>query len=1091
MISDLSHLPIDQKPFVISRVPYDDETPRLTQADRCILLPIELVRYALGSWHGAADDQRKQGLHTSNGTCATGVPVPLFRDHQLSFATDTLMAQGNVGAVMAGKRGVSGAGASMNGSSMASLTPDEAHEIRQYEKLLRFRDEVVGGSHPRIKPSHLHGKAAAAASGPLPSSVATSSTAPANPQPSSAKAPANGGRSGVDNFQSYQTNLQRPPVKVAANLPGLGTLSSPSGEAPRSFGSGKIEINPVLLEKSDDLIKAEMQLHRQRVERGLREQIEQRRASQKASLQASEQLADFDIADVLQKALAMVQTTTAQPTDDVAANASASSDSFDDNTFYSSQHDTPQSHQISRVRNESEEERMRDASPYEPEFEPEPAVQAHKPQPTAAPSQSTIPGALLQQQPATSTSSPAIDLSQSAKPTASSEATSVSRAFRQLHAHEAASPQDSGVASRSDESVHTGRERATDPRDLARVNAQLLSQALGRSNGSPVVRAHDLSPIAPQPSHISPLAVTRQQPVGLSDTGGRRATPAQVAALRKHTSAASSPESSPQGTRALERKKSKKKKRKADRLAVESAAASPYIKPEPRSPSPLTAAPYARPAKRQKQTQTQQQGLSNDGIRYEQPIAVDDNYPEQYQPRIYREERVVEYGRETEPRSRREAEPLVVAVPRYERVYYEDSRPPPSARQVQPDSPSGQPATSYIRDVRTVAPVSHAFEPPFGDASVYQRDPRAVSRMSVHPTAYREHSQSPIMYERHTPAMGPPKAPQMRIVVDAYGREYFEPRAPVVVREGLVSEHRVPEHELSYGRPSLPRAMSRRPDMFEDDTVAYRQGSPAYPVPRRIVTNPEFAAPEQRAYRERAYPNQIMAPPLDEYIPSRAHLEGSSAVEPSREYITRPASTRPPIESARYGSAAVYDGRTFEERLPPREYYDVRTASVRPGEAVRYELPLGYERRADESLREYPSLRSGSVRPAETTIRYEVAREYGARVGSVRPEMPVRGEYAPSPGGGIHPDGRREMLMQPPPVAGGRAYSVHPNEAAPSQQQQQVMRHESSVGPGQLGERYYGRPPPPPPQQQPPSQDDEDVVFLDRPPQGGMYRELR
>ncbi|KAA8571886.1 hypothetical protein EYC84_001838 [Monilinia fructicola] len=44
------------------------------------------------------------------------------------------------------------------------------------------------------------------------------------------------------------------------------------------------EINPILLEKSDDLIKAEIQLQRQRLERALREQMDQHRLAQKALL---------------------------------------------------------------------------------------------------------------------------------------------------------------------------------------------------------------------------------------------------------------------------------------------------------------------------------------------------------------------------------------------------------------------------------------------------------------------------------------------------------------------------------------------------------------------------------------------------------------------------------------------------------------------------------------------------------------------------------------------------------------------------------------------------------------------------------------
>ena len=65
-------------------------------------------------------------------------------------------------------------------------------------------------------------------------------------------------------------------------------------------------------------------------------------------------------------------------------------------------------------------------------------------------------------------------------------------------------------------------------------------------------------------------------------------------------------------------KKGKKKKRKADRQAQE-AEAMTYIKPEPRSPSPMTAPSYLRPNKRQRHTQGQVQESRNAEPRYDNP----------------------------------------------------------------------------------------------------------------------------------------------------------------------------------------------------------------------------------------------------------------------------------------------------------------------------------------------------------------------------------------------------------------------------------------------------------------------------------------
>lgn len=990
------------------------------------------------------------------------------------------MAQGSVVVTMTGTGSGSGAvngEGSSNVSLQPSLKPDQLHEIQQYEKLLRFRDEVIRGSHPRIKPSHPYGKATNG-SGPSPlattAGAAVSSTSGNSRLPTAKKAAVNSDRAVIDNVQTSQTSAQRPVVNTAAHLPGLGALSSSAGEASRP---GKVEINPVLLEKSDDLIRAEIQLQRQRIERGLKEQIEQRRASHRASLQTSEHLADFDIADVMAKAMALVQATAAQSTDDTAANASASpSDSFDDNTFYSSQHDTPEPPRGSDL----DDDQMREGSPYEPEFEPEAAVVADQTQPAISISSSQIPTPSVSFQPQperNNTDSNATALAMPAQTISgvSSEATSVSQFYKQVAASDAVSSQDSGAASRSGESVNSGKEQATDQRGLARVNQQLLRQALGRDD-SPVVRAHDLSPIAPQPAHVSPLAVARQQqqqqPLVLSDTSGRRATPAQVAALRKQPSAASSPDSSPRGDRPSEKKKNKKKKRKADKIAAENAAASPYIKPEPRSPSPLTAPAFARPNKRQKQSQTQQPQIIYDEPRYAQQTTVEDGYQERYRPSVRRQERVIGYEREVDPRARGDSGSVLVPLSRYESVY-DDARPIPGARPTRPEDPTSAHPSSYSsREAHAGWPYA-AEAPPHDSATpVYYHDTRASSRIGMRPPVYRDRSQSPIAYERAGQVMGPPRPPVVtaRVIVDASGREYIEPRPPTVIRERVIADHRGADPEALYSRLPTARAVSRRPEVFDDGAVVYESTSPVYrtpALPRRVITQPEVAyADPHRAYRERDY---AMPPPGGEYMPSRAATlveGGERGREPvSHEYLPRSASVRPQVlESGLYEGSGVYERRAGQ---PADDYYGLaRAASVRPVEGGRYDAPIAYERRLgiEEVLpaRDYASIRSASVRPGVEAIRYEAPRELGgpdARVGSVRPEMmmPVRGgDYAPAGpagAGGYHLDARQQPAQQT------RAYSVVPGGEA----------HQT--------ERYYARGPPPLP-----SQDDDDVIFVDRHP---------
>ncbi|KAK4130746.1 hypothetical protein BT67DRAFT_445368 [Trichocladium antarcticum] len=972
-------------------------------------------------------------------------------------------------------------GTASNFSLMASLTSDELREMREYEKLVRFRDEVVAGSHPRINPTHLPGKVAQS-----PNPPPASSTVPAPAHPVAAKSAVNNNRPVINKSQPHQAKKQMAQVTVTPGPPGLRTPSSAPGGG-RPVGPAKTEINPVLLEKSDDLIKAEIQLRRQRLERSLKDQLEQRRGANKTS----EQLAELDVADIMAKALSLtLATPPVQSTDDTAANGSASSDSFDDNTFYSSRHDTPESNMVSRLPNESDDE-MREGSPYEPELDMEPVG------PAAALPPQGIPGvspAQHQQQPSTFPPSQGTRIPGVSVPGLSVGITGATGTYPPSGALQ------HGSGNRAEKLGSTGNGQPSGTHDLGQVNDRLPNQAPSQVP-SPRVYGHDLSPIAPQPTHVFPPAIARQPQLAAAESSrGFQAAPAQVAALRKQPSNGSSPESSPQGNRAIEKKKNKKKKRKADRLATEPAAASPYIKPEPRSPSPLTPQ-YARPHKRQRQSQQQPLEIEDDEPRYEQPIRVEEGYQERYQPRVVRQERVVGYERADEYHLRHGDEPVLVTSPRYERVYYDDFRvPPPSGYATRPES-----AQYLSREVRAVRPASRIVDGPYedGGAAYYREPASAPSRMSVHPAAYPERSQSPVMYERPPAAMLPPKAHPRRIIVDAFGREYLEPlRSATVLREELVSDPRAP-----YERVLPPRAPSR---IIDDDALLYRPASPAYMAPRRTITQPEYT------YREAGAPgsNNPMAPgpPGGEYLPSRPELP--------REYLTRPSTVRPaaPPQPPSYeGASAGYERLEDRAAVVQREYY--RATSAHPaadggagGVAARYEMPVAYERRVGgqgDLVREYlpaaPPLghiRSASVRPAEPAPagRYgELPPRDHARaipgLGLRGPEHASPTNAAPPPAYHHHQQdgGRREGAGGPgggamlPPS--GRAYSVVPaaGEApsgvrreygVPSGQQQQQQQQ-------QIGERYYGRA-----QLPPQAREDGEVVFLDRVPRD-EWREMR
>ncbi|EHL02996.1 hypothetical protein M7I_0967 [Glarea lozoyensis 74030] len=739
----------------------------------------------------------------------------------------------------------------------------------------------------------------------------------------------------------------------------------------------------------DSLTAAELrEIKEQRLERSLRDQIEDQRQKAKALLQTSESLPSFDISEVLLKAQALVNPSSAAHTEPAMATGDTpadNSDSFDENSFYSSQHDSSQWSNSSQGQKEPVEIQSQGLAPVErgSEVGPERRNTSDEPGPSARKGDQAI--------------------------------------------------------------VHS----TTD---------QLLRQAFDNGPAPPVMRVHNLSPLAPQPARVSPLATARDPPILRGNLHANEGQPAQITALRNQIGGMSSTDSSPKAKQPeREKKRGKKKKRKANNSG--DSPDSIYIKPEPRSTSPYAVAPLPRPQKRQRQVGQ---------------YAAELNYDDQprYQPDGAEPDRSTQRDRYAEPRGPPPPERMDV---RYET---ETRRPEPVIRRLAREDDSYRRVSSDSFARRPLSPAS----PAYGDfprpravsiiddersterARYYVKEPRIYR-----PDADRERSRSPIMREPRSPVMAPPRQP-VRIVVDEYGREYIDPDpAPVSVRHSVAPPARYREEvitptryreEVIYERPSI-RSTPRRAVEYEEDGVIYRRpASPLSAVPRRIVTQPEFAMPppvDYRAYREREYSARppTMAPPGEDYTPTRVPERRvvSQYDAPAREYATRTPVAR---EREAYPRAVSVhpDAVRYEIRGDaPREL--TRAPSVRPGaEAIRYqpreEVPreyiraptarpesIRYETRED-ALRDYDT-RAMSVRP---DVGYEAPRGYVSRMSSVRPEAPPR-EYI----GSVRAEARREMVPIPQ-----REYSVRPMEAPP-------IRREY-LPPPAGEERYYGDAPP-------------------------------
>ncbi|KAM5348058.1 hypothetical protein ACJ41O_007882 [Fusarium nematophilum] len=807
-------------------------------------------------------------------------------------------------------------------SLLSGLADGQRHRVQQYEKIVRFQEAVLSGKHPSIKlsPNLI---ASTQSSTHLIDATIKGGASDHRPEPS---------QYSVGAFQQPGHSARSGPPAVASTTPTVG----------KPYGSGSTEINPIFLEKSDDLVKAELQLQRQRLERALRDEVDQRRTASKNAAQG-EPMPEFDLNDVLSKALTLVQATAGPVAADEnlpATNLETASDSFDDNTFYSSQHNTPSSVLTSRVRNESEEARVPEALESQPPTGSRNVTISRtnpaEPEPLNLDSTTSRSyQAFLNQNPDTGSST--------------LHNTSRGRQVPGLNAYaedKAASGQDTSAGqSHSEGSSNVEVDQHRDHFGSTALH-QPREHYIDSHPPSPLMRAHERSPRLAQASQLT--TARRPPPAAEATSNSSTGTPAQVANLRNEPIAVTSPESSPQGGIASEKRKGKKKKRKADRQAPEAEAA-PYIKPEPRSPSPMNAPSYIRPNKRQRYSQRQPDETGYE-VRYEPQRG--DFPPDHLAGRLERDDRVPIGYERSGGSSQRAASSAVPGGPIYRREYADD-------RFI-----SGDP---YAVEQHPRVSAHHQGQASIGRASSQTRPSDGYQRPSWSYQGAYEPSSVAVRSDGDA-YMTAPRPPPTRIIVDAFGREYIEPPRPTIIRHSVAPPPRSGETEIIYER-AAPRAISRHTgiETFEEGGTVYRRPSPTY-TPRRVVTQPEFISQDYRDQRPRDYSTRPMAPP-GEFVEVMAPPERRRVEEGPREYITRAASVRP-AEPLRYEVARDY-GRLQSVRpeAPVRQY----ATSVHPESGREAAQPYA---------REYGTL------PVEQGA---VRREYSSRPVERYYNQPVRG----------------------------------------------------------------------------------------------------
>ncbi|EME47758.1 hypothetical protein DOTSEDRAFT_42105 [Dothistroma septosporum NZE10] len=861
-------------------------------------------------------------------------------------------------------------GAQMNGHIAPS--PTEAEEEELYTQLLQIRDAVVAGTHAQftLPPAVITQLQASIAAASAVAFVYADAPAASGLVKKSAA---------FDSDESIYHAQQ-----AYAALPGLQAPIAPSLHSavpatlkPASSGG----LDPIFLEKSDSLVRAESQLKRQRVERELQTQLDQRRHPREKD-PGVEGPSPIDVQAILTAGNARTGHVSGLPPPRAASSVS----SFDGNDYYSSQVEStvqafPGHH---------------DASGAPSSFFAQSAVgvKASVRNPLAQPPRNLSTFAQNDGDDDDEYDPEDMD-DEYTPPDATTFDDLYADAVDQQQAQEA--PDDENDDYEPDEIM----QEANVPMPYYQNHQQ--AQPLPRV---PVYSNHLTHIAAPQPNRVSPLAVAKGPNIELELVNGR---PEVVHKGRQNQPAAQSRAStaSPSANLvAVGNKKHRKKKRKREseptgrgkRKQRNAAALSPTspahpeprIKDEPISPPPFANVPEAFPF-----------GHRSPQCR---PADIDLVSPRHVQaPAQYMAEsprsglRYETYAQSTSPAV------MTVASPA-------------AHRPVQRDTQDLRRVASLHYAQKPSSPAQRAYSPaPTRTGSKIYGDPRltqqTMAATEYEPLRYQEsatqdnvrymradHSCSPPRLQEYqfpharvsSPMiMPPPTAQPRRIVVDQYGNRYYaaEPAAApyptaAASRASMAPVDRRPV-ELGYERASSRMSTSyyQQPETVQYEPIDNRMAPPPSrrDQPLYVDTNTypgrEYSSrpTEQVRYAQgpaspvhQATPRyETMAPPP---VPP-AREPKSPAYAPTRSHSVRPEETAPML--------ATY----------------ARQASVAPVQYVRQEAPPsnqamsimpGYEH-APQSARAY------SHAPPPQPVRY--VDQYGREVYPEVRQVPAGGEY--------------------------------------------------------------------------------------------------
>ncbi|KAL2040331.1 hypothetical protein N7G274_006774 [Stereocaulon virgatum] len=849
--------------------------------------------------------------------------------------------------------------------------------IIEYNKLIRFRDDVVAN---RTQPSKLPRES---------SSLGVPASTTGALQATSLSKAANGyyKPSQANNTTPKQTSALQVP-KPPSNPSLAKTSNIQKLPTPTSGASG---IDPIFLQKSDVLVRAEAQQARQRLEHALEQQVQQKKR-QKAFDQ--EALPDFDVTDVFRKAQELVKPLKIHEKGR-ANRITSSTDSFDEKTFYSSQ------------MNESTTTEEADESPkWRPRricnffkrgeccrygdactFSHDPAMKARlegdgsqamdidsvnadeqtSPRQDDKPAQ-RVPINGTTRQPPTQEVPATVHTAQSEAERRLQER--VTQLEAELRNSRAAKERPPSASARQEvrEPHELQEEPAYSPpppdefgRDVGlreperrRPTIQQPSSISGQPvreygrrienppsplpNNVRVIRNHITSPVAPQPARVSPLAMAKVPQVSQIQGESRRSSRGSNIGI---ISAGQSPNATAQASGSKKRRRGLDSGEQMRNVVPRRDLSSPgvRIKDEPVSPPPFANGDLNLRRVDQRPEASRRLYVDTTGLQCRD------------QEQVFQQPRIIErsaYGHVIDDRG-----PLTPmtrrVVSRNGQHYYANEEPDlrriVSARQVRPPMSSPPPyAVQYsASQPRAVRAASQVYFSPTG-RGVSQHD-RASAQLQPAPYSNEDRSPSPPLPRapqspngRHSIAMAPPPR---RIIVDQWGNRFMEAPVPVERQVSVAPVMRGTEYDARYEQVSPRNGSVRQRQLVSVDEGQYiRKGaSPAfleYPAPSRIR---QVIGPRGDIYEEEQYVTRNEGPQIAEYSDHRPAGRYEEVPAP-QEKIVRMRSVRP-VE------------RQYEM---PREQI-ARLQSVRPQPRI-------------VSLGERPEQRSQVIRPI--SVRPEI-----------------------------------------------------------------------------------------------------------------------